>query len=264
MSEITVASHGRVALVTLTNPPRGYFDNDGVVALHGVLDRLERDAGVGALVFTGGLPGVFIRHYDVAEIRKYQDILKAKGPLPAAAPDAPTIFRLFDRLEQGSRPAIAAINGLCMGGGFEFALACDLRVIEDGPHAIGLPEIRIGIFPGAGGTQRLPRLIGEARTLDLILRGRVLPPREALSWGLVHEVVSTDVVGRALAIGAELATRAPQALAAIKRLVRTAHDRPLAEGLADEARTFARLLIDEPASEREMNRFLATGEEIRD
>ena len=136
---------------------------------------------------------------------------------------------------------IAAINGLCMGGGFELSLACDIRIAGADVTAIGLPETRVGIFPGGGGTQRLPRVIGEARALEMILRGRVVTGPAALEIGLVHEVAD-DPLARALEIAEEFAARPAEGLAYAKRLTRAALDRPLSEGLADERRSFSEVV----------------------
>ena len=136
---------------------------------------------------------------------------------------------------------IAAINGLCMGGGFELTLACDIRIAGRDVTAIGLPETRVGIFPGGGGTQRLPRVIGEARALEMILRGRVAGGRGALELGLVHEMAD-DPLARALEIAAEFAARPAEGLAYAKRLTRAALDRPLSEGLADERASFGEVV----------------------
>ncbi len=143
---------------------------------------------------------------------------------------------------------IAAINGLCMGGGFELSLACDLRIAGKDVTAIGLPETRVGIFPGGGGTQRLPRIIGEAKAVEMILRGLTVDGPGAGELGIVHEVVG-DPLARALEIAAELATRGAEGLAFAKRLTRAALDRPLAEGLADERASF--LAVMRTASARE-------------
>jgi enoyl-CoA hydratase len=128
-----------------------------------------------------------------------------------------------------------------MGGGFELALACDLRIAGTSVEAIGLPETRVGIFPGGGGTQRLPRIIGEAKALEMILRGLVVTGPQAAAQGLVHEVVD-DPLARALEIAAEFESRPAEGLAEAKRLTRSALTRPFSEGTADERRSFMELL----------------------
>jgi enoyl-CoA hydratase len=146
------------------------------------------------------------------------------------------------------KPVIAAINGLCMGGGFELSLACDLRIVGKEVTAIGLPETRIGIFPGGGGTQRLPRVIGEAKALEMILRGLTVTGPRAHEMGIVHEVVA-DPLARALEIGAELSGRGAEGLAFAKRLTRAALDRPLTDGLADERKSFGAVMRTASARE---------------
>ncbi|MGY4400785.1 enoyl-CoA hydratase/carnithine racemase [Bradyrhizobium sp. USDA 3315] len=135
-----------------------------------------------------------------------------------------------------------------MGGGFELSLACDLRIAGNTVPSIGLPETRIGIFPGGGGTQRLPRIIGEARALETILRGLTVTGPRAHEIGIVHEVVD-DPLARALEIGAELSSRGAEGLAFAKRLTRAALDRSLAEGLADERKSFAAVMRTASARE---------------
>jgi enoyl-CoA hydratase/carnithine racemase len=143
---------------------------------------------------------------------------------------------------------VAAINGLCMGGGFELSLACDLRIASPKVEAIGLPETRVGIFPGGGGTQRLPRVVGESKALEIILRGLTFSGEEAHRIGMVHELAA-DPLARALEIAAEWEARGAEGIAYAKRLTRAALDRPLAEGLSDERRAF--LEVMRTASARE-------------
>ena len=147
-------------------------------------------------------------------------------------------------------PVIAAISGTALAGAFEFALSCDLRIAEDGDYLIGLPEAHLGLLPGAGGTQRLPRIIGMPGALMHILMGNPLNPREAEKKGLVHETVSGKALDRAMEIARRLSLHPPEAVAYIKRLVRNATETPLAEGLALERNLFLKLCISEPALAR--------------
>jgi enoyl-CoA hydratase len=151
-------------------------------------------------------------------------------------------------METMPKPVIAAINGLAMGGGFELTLACDLRIAEEGDYEVGLPEVKVGILPGAGGTQKLARLVGMPRALEMTLRGRTVSPAEALALGIVHEVVPAGTsVARAQEVAAEIATRSPKAVAHIKRLVRMTPETPLADGLALERTLFLDLLVSDDA-----------------
>jgi enoyl-CoA hydratase/carnithine racemase len=145
---------------------------------------------------------------------------------------------------------IAAISGTCLAGGFEFALSCDLRIAEVGDYLIGLPEANLGLVPGAGGTQRLPRTIGTSAALMHILMGQPVAPQEAARQGLVHETVQGKALDRAMEIAARIACFPPQSIACIKRLVRNATETPLAQGLALERNLFLKLCISEPALAR--------------
>lgn len=143
--------------------------------------------------------------------------------------------------ESMPKPVIAAISGTALAGAFEFALACDLRIAEYGEYLIGLPEAELGLLPGAGGTQRLPRTIGMPAALMHILVGKALNPHEAERKGLVHETVSGKALDRAMEIARRLSSHTPESGAYIKRLVRNAMETPLAQGLALERNLFLKL-----------------------
>jgi enoyl-CoA hydratase/carnithine racemase len=242
MSLVTVERRGGAALVTYANPDIGTMTAAGAGEMLAAMQGLVADPAVRAVVITGGVPGIFIRHYDVGELTVLGDALaKAPPPDPATSASGGGFGALIDLIAAAPKPIIAAINGLCMGGGFELTLACDIRIAGKDVTAIGLPETRVGIFPGGGGTQRLPRVIGEARALEMILRGRVVSGPDAGVIGLVHEVVD-DPVARALEIAAEFEARPPEGLAYAKRLTRAALDRPLSEGLSDERRSFVEVV----------------------
>jgi enoyl-CoA hydratase/carnithine racemase len=139
-------------------------------------------------------------------------------------------------LDKSNKPVVAAINGVALGGGLELAMVCDLRVVAS--HAkLGLPETTLGIIPGAGGTQRLPRLVGEGRALEMICTGRRLSADEALDWGLVNRVTpeGTDVVDDAIEWLSPIANGAPIAQSAALRAVRAAYEVPLERGLELES-----------------------------
>ncbi|MBG50865.1 MAG: hypothetical protein CML99_00345 [Rhodobiaceae bacterium] len=263
---ISRKQHGATAIISFNNPPRGYLNLAQVEELSDELDKLEQDDNIRSIVFTGGVPGVFIRHYDVAEIlavaTQIRESQHDRESLMATGERGNSISALFDRIDDFAKPTIAAINGFCQGGGFEFALCCDFRIAESGDYQIGLPETNIGIFPGAGGTQRLPRLIGEARALELILRGRTLSPSEAASLGLVHVHVTTSALDHALQIAEELNGKSAQALMNAKRLVKRSSYQGLQEGCALERGMFSSLLAESDDAVRSMEDFLANGENI--
>ncbi len=246
MTQISLEQQAAVLIATISNPPDGFMDTDTEVELAALLDRVEADASVRAVVLTGGLDGVFVRHYDVGVLEKNARGMAARGLTFDTSRSVPesAYHKCLGRIEQSPKAFVAALNGTTMGGGFELALACDIRLAAAGPYWIGLPEINIGLLPGAGGTQRLPRLIGEARALELILQGRTLSPVEAAHYGLVAECVDGDVVARALEMAHEIAAKPERAMANIKRLIRGSLSRPLAEGLADERTLFCDVMVD--------------------
>ncbi|MDP6829696.1 MAG: enoyl-CoA hydratase/isomerase family protein [Alphaproteobacteria bacterium] len=258
MAQITIENDGAVAVVRFTNPPDGFMNNATVPEITAMLDQVEADDDVRAVVLTGGLPDVFIRHFSVVELEERARSQRAEGiggfdlthPIPER-----DLHRDFRRIEDSPKPFVAAINGTAMGGGFELALRCDFRIAQDGPYSIGLPEINIGILPGAGGTQRLSRIIGQAKTLELTLLGKTLSPREAAEYGLVTECVEGSALDRAMEIARELTTKSPHAVAYIKHLVRRSELVAPMDGLAAERTLFADLLVRDEAVElmTEMN-----------
>jgi len=239
-----------VAVVTLGSAKRIFFDPEMSDALFEALTALAADASVRAIVVTGGAPGYFVRHYSVAALIALGERLKGQ-PWPEDAPyQAGSFDQAMALVEAMPKPVIAAISGSAMGGGFEFCLACDIRIAQAGDFQIGLPEINVGILPGGGGTQRLPRTIGTANALMHILMGVTLNPKDAAARGFVQECVNGKALDRALEIARRIATHTPESVAAIKRLVRGAMATPLAQGLALERNLFMQLCTGEPAIAR--------------
>ncbi len=248
MPQLTIEHEGGVAVVTITNPPMGYMDAGTVPELDAVTKELEADDSVRAIVLTGGLPGVFIRHYSVVELEGLSRTLRERGTVVDTTQLVPerALDVVFHRIETMPKPVIAAVNGLAMGGGFELTLACDLRVAEEGDYEMGLPEVNIGILPGAGGTQKLARLVGMARALEMAMRGRTVSPREAYDLGIVQELAPAGAaLARATAIAQELAAKPPLSVAHIKRLVRMTPETTLADGLALERTLFMDTLVSD-------------------
>jgi enoyl-CoA hydratase len=241
-----------IALIKLGNARRIYFDEEMGDALTETLDEFAGDANVRVVVVTGGAPGYFIRHFSVAALINVAESLRASGrEWPENATYNGGFFdKAMALCESMSKPVIAAISGTCLAGGFEFALSCDLRIAEDGDYLIGLPEANLGLLPGAGGTQRLPRIIGMPAALMHILMGVPLTPRQAERKGLVNETVSGKALDRAMEIARHMSSHTPESLAYIKRLVRNATETPLEQGLALERNLFLKLCITEPALAR--------------
>jgi enoyl-CoA hydratase/carnithine racemase len=227
---------GGVELLRLNRPPLNPLSLAllGELADHAV--AVANDASVKAVVVTGS-EKAFAAGADVSEFTE-----------PGAAARVTVAFRAAtDALEAIPRPVIAAINGFALGGGFEVALACDLRVGADSCR-LAFPEIQLGIFPGGGGTQRLPRLVGPARAKELIWSGRHVKSEEALALGLVDRVVpSAETLDVALGWAAELGAGAVVAMGIAKRVIDRGLDGTLADGLALEAVGFADVFATDDA-----------------
>lgn len=245
---VSLSLQGPIAIVRVFNPPHGYMDEAMEAELAQVLDRLDAWPDGRVVVLTGRDPGMFIRHYDVGVLHARAQHLIAKGktfsidrPVPQGG-----IHRCLDRIDASRLIFIAAINGVAMGGGFELALGCDIRLVQAGDHALGLPEIHLGLLPGAGGTQALARLLGTGQALFLMLTGKVLRPQELVGLGLAAACVD-DVLAHALTLAAQLAAAPARACANIKHLVRHAGRWPLAEGQAIERTLFCDCMVDPAA-----------------
>ncbi|HYM30527.1 MAG TPA: enoyl-CoA hydratase/isomerase family protein [Candidatus Cybelea sp.] len=249
MVQIGIEVQDRVALIRFANLPGGCMNEATVAELDAAVRRVETDDGIGAVVFTGAAPGVFIRHYSVPELERLAARIGERAMTfdPARPVPEHAFGAICRRMEEMPKATIAAINGMCMGGGFEFALACDIRIAAAGDYSIGLPEINIGLLPGAGGTQKLSRLVGPARALEMMLRGRTIKPAEALALGMVHEVTDGDALARGREIAGEIAGKSPRAVAHIKYLVRRSAELPLQDGLAAERTLFLDLLVTREA-----------------
>jgi enoyl-CoA hydratase/carnithine racemase len=289
---LEVERQGRVMTVRLVNPPRNFMTGRMVIELEELVAGLEGDGSIGAVVLTGGIDGVFITHFDVAEIVAASE---AAGPAPAPAvaggalraagaiariPGAKEalgrtpaaglvelrrIHDLFRAMNRSDKVFLAAINGQAMGGGFELALACDVRYMTADPDArVGLPEITVGIIPGGGGTQRLSRLLGPGRALEMMLEGRVLSATEAEGLGVVHRVVTPDsVLEEAQSTAQRLARRAPATVAALKRAVYEGASKPFAEGLHLERAAFLSVAA-RPEAIRAMNAYAEQVQQLGD
>jgi enoyl-CoA hydratase len=276
MGEIRIEQRGRVLVATLDNPPHGLLDVGTVEALDSLVARADAEAAVGSVVLTGAHPDRFAAHYDVAELLEgarsspslgrgaASATLRAVGALrrlpgaderlarsPAAgAMRLERFHSILLRMNRSGAVWVAALNGSAMGGACELALACDFRIMAEGDHGIGQPEILFGFPPGGGGTQRLARMLGTTRALRLVLEGAPLSPAEAADIGVVDEVVAPDeVLPRAVALAERLGSRTKHAVAASKRAVYEGGSLPLPAGLHLERAEFAAAFGTEEAQE---------------
>lgn len=228
MSALVTLELGRVAHLELVNPPLNLITERLLHELDAALATLEaaEPGDVRAVVVSGAGERAFSAGSHVGEFEAQ------RGPGGRARHELES--GVGNRLAALPMPTIAAIEGNALGGGLEIALCCDLRVASERAR-IGLPEVRLAVTPGAGGTQRLPRVVGPARAKELILTGRVLTAGEAERIGLVNEVVPAgEAVARATEIGEEIAQRGPVAVREAKRLIDLAIETELAAGLAAE------------------------------
>lgn len=247
-----------VVIAAYRNEPMNYLLGDAVEEL-GELIAQWQEPGVRAVVVCGAVQGKFITHYSVEELLALateRAALREIGPSMTAG-----FHALLGALRDLPKPVIAALTGDTMGGGFELALACDIRVAEQGDYRIGLLESRLGLMPGGGGTQRLARLIGAGAAIDLILRGRVFTPAAALARGLVHELAD-DARVQAVEIASDLARLSPVALGQIKRAVYGGIDGPLAAGFEIEGDAFLDTMLSDEAVAA-MQRYVETPLEER-
>jgi enoyl-CoA hydratase/carnithine racemase len=214
--------------ILLDRPPANALGLPIVEGLHAALDRADADPGVKVLVVASRIPGFFAAGADI----KHMAAIDGKGFQEYG--DA--LRGALDRLAEPERVSVAAVDGLALGGGLELAMACTLRVGTERSR-FGLPEVKLGLIPGAGGTQRLPRLVGRGRALDIILTGRQVEAAEAYGIGLIDRLVDDGrAEATALTIARELASSSLPALQAAIRAVDASLDLPHEEGSALEAR----------------------------
>jgi enoyl-CoA hydratase/carnithine racemase len=227
----------RIAVLTFDRPPLNAIDEQVVRELAEATAELAADDATRAVLVRSALEGVFMAGADVNEFER----VAAEGIDRALLAQ-----QVFTGLAEVPQPTVAAINGHALGGGLELALACDFRFAARAEGAlIGLPEVRLGLLPGGGGTQRLTRIVGPARATELIMKGIQLSPEEAADDGIVHFLVEpAELEPKARDYTARLARQAPIALRGIKRAIRAASS---SEGLSVEADAFREVLASEDA-----------------
>ena len=230
---LTISHH--VARITLHNPPANVLNLSVLKELELVLNEVETDEYVRVVIVTG--TGRFF--CAGADINELAHLTSAHGGAEFSVRGQ----SLLNRIERSEKPVLAVINGTCVGGGLELALACHIRVAAAGA-ILGLPEIKLGLIPGFGGTQRLPRVVGASKAAELILTGESLPAEEALRIGLVSRVAPPhELMAQAEAIAALITARGKSAVEAALHAIRGGLDIPLSEGLAREAELFGRLCV---------------------
>ncbi len=236
--------HGQVSVLTFDRPPKNWMSLRAMTELVAHLERLaEATAEVSVVMLTGGVDGFFIAHADLDDLAKL-----AKGEDVGGDPGA--WVKALHLLETMPQPTVAAIDGQAWGGGCETALACTMRVGSERAH-LGQPEVSVGIIPGAGGTQRLPRLVGAGIGAELCVTGRIIQADEAHRIGLLNEVLPTEgFVDAAIEWCGRIARNPASAVFAAKQAVVEGLRLPLEEGLKLEGRLFAKANASDEARAR--------------
>ena len=226
---IVVETRERVGLVTLARPKQLNALNDALMdELGAALLEFDRDDAIGCIVITGG-DKVFAAGADIGAMAQwsYMDVYKADY-----------ITRNWETLRRIRKPVIAAVAGYALGGGCELVMMCDIVIAADNAK-FGQPEIKLGILPGAGGTQRLPRAVGKAKAMELCLTGRIMDVAEAERSGLVSRIVAPErLLAEALEVASRIATFSQPVTMMIKEAINRAYEVPLAEGMLFERRAF--------------------------
>ncbi|MFH0148994.1 enoyl-CoA hydratase/isomerase family protein [Pseudomonas aeruginosa] len=266
---LRIEQRGRVLQVLLDNPPANFLTTAVMQELADLLEDLEQRQDIGAVILSGAADGVFLTHFDVDEIEhavapitfsmpawltrlllESESLLRhlpgarklLRRTLLAGVADMNLFHEVTAHMRRMDKVFIAAINGLALGGGYELALACDLRLMAEDDQVerfLGQPEVLIGLIPGGGGTQMLARSLGVARALELCLEGQLLEPRQALALGLVNGLApAEELLEAADALAQRLSRRSPQAVRLIKRSIYQAASRDWTEGMASEKAGF--------------------------
>ncbi|MGB6500687.1 MAG: enoyl-CoA hydratase/isomerase family protein [Thermoplasmata archaeon] len=231
-----------VGYIEIGKPKANTYDLEMMKELDQAVEELRFDEQARVIVLSSTLPGFFSAGADIEMLKASQPDFKAMFCLHCQ--------ETLNKFASTPKVVIAALNGHCVGGGLEIALSCDLRMMAKDSGKIGLPEVTLGVLPGTGGTQRLPRLIGTSRALDMMITGKLLTPDEALAIGLVNYVYPKESFAKDVqAYAAALAHGPARAISLIKRSVVEGIEEPLIAGLALERELQNRLFITEDAKE---------------
>ncbi|MCC6191023.1 MAG: enoyl-CoA hydratase/isomerase family protein [Anaerolineales bacterium] len=232
----------RVAVITIDHPPVNALNEATISELNAALDEALASPAVKAVVLTGGGQMAFVAGADIHEFSKLSTLAEAQAV-------SRQVQSVFAKIECAPKPFIAAINGVALGGGLELAMACHMRIIGDRAK-VGQPEINLGIIPGWGGTQRLARLVGKAKAVELILTGDSVTAQEAYRLNLVNKVVpGGEVLKTARDLARKIAGKGALATRAALEAITLGLDQPLDGGLALEAQKFGEVVVSNDARE---------------
>jgi enoyl-CoA hydratase/carnithine racemase len=230
-----------VAVITMNHPPVNALGIPFLEDFTDVLERLKTEGEVRAVLLTSSCPGVFSAGDDVASLKEIDDELI--NTLPKA-------HVLLNELEELPLPTVAGINGHALGGGLELALACDFRFMAQDSGRIGLPEVRLGMIPSIGGTQRLPLVVGKTKAVEMMFKGLMITPEEAKEIGLVNDVFAEgELYNKSFDYALRLSRQATGAIARIKKCMITGIREGFEAGLSMEFETFRANIISPDAKE---------------
>ncbi len=233
-NNLLISDDGGVRTITINRPDKlNALNRETIAEFDSALNEADADKSVRVLIITGSGPKAFVAGADIKEFAHF-----AVEEGKALSADGQK--KLFDHVERMSKPVIAAVNGFALGGGLELAMSCHLRVASDNAR-MGLPEVSLGVIPGYGGTQRLARLVGKGKAMEMIFTAGMIKADEALQWGLVNYVVAADqLLAKCNELAAAIMKNSPTALAAAIRAVNAGYE-PGANGLQREIEEFGKL-----------------------
>ena len=232
-TNLLITDDGGIRTITINRPDKlNALNRETIGELDRALDEAEADKSVRVLIITGSGPKAFVAGADIKEFAHF-------GIDEGKALSADGHKRLFDHIEHLGKPVIAAVNGFALGGGLELAMACHIRVASDNAR-MGLPEVSLGVIPGYGGTQRLSRLVGKGKAMEMIFTAGMIKADEALQWGLVNHVVpQAELLAKCNELAAAIMKNSPTALAAAIRAVNAGYE-PGVNGLQREIEEFGK------------------------
>lgn len=237
-----IETQGRVAIITIHRPPMNTLSRDTLAELDSIFTELENDNTIRAVILTGSGEKIFSAGADITEFGDIADPEQSKTNILR-------VHQFFERLELFPKPTIACINGKALGGGNELQMACHLAIASESAE-FALPEVRLGIMPGYGGTQRLPRLIGKRRALELMISGERISAQKALDYGLINKIVPQEkLLEEALHWAEQMAGGPPLAIKGILDSVNRGQEVPIHEGISIELENMLSVKNSEDAIE---------------